>query len=57
MLWQRQPPLYLASLVIRNKEYVIHTQGLFGMTKEQQEAVETHLKEMGMKKRPDNVGI
>lgn len=57
LLWQRNPMQILASIVIRNMEYVIHTQGLFGMTKEQQEALEKHLNGMGMKKRESHVGL
>jgi hypothetical protein len=57
LLWLRDPPRVLASIVIRDKKYAIHTQGLFGMTDEQRKALVDHLNGMGLAEREKNDGI
>lgn len=57
MLWTRKPTQLLASVYVRNNEYAVYTQGLYGMTKEQEKSLEEHLQNMGFTKRKQHDGI
>lgn len=51
LVWARTPMRLVASVYVHDNEYVINTQGLYGLSLQQRFSLEKHLESFGLIKR------
>lgn len=57
LVWLRIPMRFAATICVNEgKQYAIRTQGLYGLTQQQMEALESHLESRGWRKREQYSG-
>lgn len=57
LLWSRKPHRLLASIFVHNDEYLVYTQGLYGITDKERAALDEHLSTLDLKKWKKHDGI
>ena len=57
LVWLRKPFRIAASIFVRDSEYAIYTQGLYGISDQEMAALEKHLESKGLTKRDGHVGL